>query len=192
MTLRFRCHNRIERFLDNIERLFPKEIASCFHVDLDSDGRVLLDEKGDLGALVGGCILIAVVLDIASSAAKGLKWNEYSGEKHSKAMSHFIKTYLPGPYRAVNWYVQFRSPLVHNFCPKRLELTHHKRFRSRHLKEVQVKGEHRICVHIFQLLDDVTFALKTFARDVRTNPDLYRCVKRYVGHYGVLEPSNPD
>jgi|MudIll2142460700_1097286.scaffolds.fasta_scaffold67336_1 hypothetical protein len=187
-----RRHNRIERFLDNIEHLFPREIASCFHVTFDSDGHVVIDENEDFGALVGGCILIAAVLDIVSSASKGLKWNEYNGEKHSKAMGNFIKHYLPSPYQAVNWYTQFRSPLVHNFCPKRLELTHHKRFRSRHLKEVQIKGEPRICVHIFQLLDDVTFALKNFAKDVRTDSDLYRRVKRYVGHHGVLEPRNPD
>ncbi len=94
----------IERFLDNLARVFPKEIASSFHVDFDPSGHVVPEAKEDLGALVGGCILIAVSLDIAGSAAKGLKWNEYNGKKRSEAMKHFVEIYLPKSYRMVNWY----------------------------------------------------------------------------------------
>jgi hypothetical protein len=187
-----KCDARTENFLDNIEGLIPNEIASCFGVRFESSGRVVLDEKRGLGALVGGCVLIAAALDIASSAAKGLKWREYGGKERSEAMKEWVKNYLPSKYRAINWYSKFRSSLVHNFCPMELELTHHERFRPRHLKEVSVKGKQRICVHIFQLLEDLKEALKSFAKETKVNPKLYKCVKRYASNYPVLEPRNPD
>jgi hypothetical protein len=188
----FKRVGRTDKFLDNIERLIPNEIASCFGVSFDLNGRAVIDKKRGLGALVGGCVLIAAALDIASSAAKGLKWTEYSGKKHSNAMKEWTRDYLPSPYRAINWYRDFRSALVHNFCPAKLELTHHDRFRSRHLKEVRVKGKNRTCVHIFRLLEDLNKGLEHFAKQVRVNPDLYKCVNRYVTNHPVLEPRNPD
>ena len=185
-------NDRTEKFLDNIERLIPKEIASCFGVRFEPNGHVVLDEKRGLGALVGGCVLIAAVLDIASSAAKGLKWSDYRGKERKEAMKEWVINYLPSKYRAINWYNKFRNSLVHNFCTIGLELTHHERFRPRHLKEVRVKGKQRICVHIFQLLEDLNEALKTFAKETKVNPKLYKCVKRYARNYPVLEPRNPD
>jgi hypothetical protein len=184
--------DRTEKFLNNIERLIPNEIASCFGVRFESSGRVVLDEKRGLGALVGGCVLIAAALDIASSAAKGLKWREYRGKERSEAMKQWVKNYLPSTYRAINWYGKFRNSLVHNFCPIDLELTHHGKFRMRHLKHVSVKGKQRICIHIFQLLEDLNEALNSFAKETKVNPELYKCVKRYAGNYPVLEPRNPD
>jgi hypothetical protein len=184
--------DRTENFLENLEGLIPNEIASCFGVRFESSGCVVLDEKRGLGALVGGCVLIAAALDIASSAAKGLKWREYGGKERSEAMKEWVKNYLPSKYRAINWYSKFRSPLVHNFCPMELELTHHERFRPRHLKEVPVKGKQKICVHIFQLLEDLNEALKSFSKKTKVNPKLYKCVKRYASNYPVLEPRNPD
>lgn len=192
MARDFKRDARTEKFLDNIERLIPNEIAKCFGVKFESSGRVVLDEKRGLGALVGGCVLIAAALDIASSAAKGLKWSEYRGNKRSEAMKEWVRNYLPNPYRAINWYSKFRSSLVHNFCPMELELTHHERFRPRHLKEVPVKGKQRICIHIFQLLEDLNEALKSFANQTKGDRELYKCVKRYAGNYPVLEPHNPD
>lgn len=188
----FKRDDRTEKFLDNIERLIPKEITSCFGVRFEPSDHVVLDEKRGLGALVGGCVLIAAALDIASSAAKGLKWIEYRGNERSDAMKEWVRNYLPSPYRAINWYSKFRSSLVHNFCPVELELTHHERFKPHHLKEVRVKGKQRICIHIFQLLEDLNEALKTFAKETKVNPKLYKCVKRYARNYPMLEPRNPD
>jgi uncharacterized protein YutE (UPF0331/DUF86 family) len=184
--------DRTEKFLNNIERLIPNEIASCLGARFEQSGHVVLDEKRSLGALVGGCVLIAVALDIASSAAKGLKWSEYKGKERKEAMKEWVKNYLPSTYRAINWYSKFRNSLVHNFCPTDLELTHHERFRLRHLKEIRVKGKQRICAHIFQLLEDLYEALKTFVKEAKENPELYKCVKRYASNYPLLEPRNPD
>lgn len=185
--------DRTEKFLDNIERLIPEEIARCFGVRIESSGNVVLDEKRGLGALVGGCVLIAAALDIASSAAKGLKWSDYKNNERKEAMKEWVINYLPSKYRAINWYNEFRNSLVHNFCPIDLELSHLERFRPRHLKEVQVKGKQRlICVHIFQLLEDLNEALRAFAKETKANPELYKCVRRYARNYPVLERRNPD
>lgn len=185
-------NNKLNLFLDNIERLYPNEAASCFHIQLNRDSSITIDNKKGLGALVGGCIIIATVMDIASSASEGLKWNETKGQMRSRAMKEFVGTYFPRKYRAINWYGQFRNPLVHNFCSKGLELTHLERCRSKHLKNCFVGGERRICVHIFELLSDVSASMRRFCDQVRTDPSLEKRVRRYIGHYGVLQPRDPD
>jgi hypothetical protein len=188
----FKRDNRTETFLQNIGQLIPNEIAKCCGVRFESSGRVVPHQTGTFGSVVGGCVLIGTALDIASSAAKGLKWSEYRGNERSEAMKEWVKNYLPSSYRAINWYSKFRSPLVHTFCPTELELTHHERFRPRHLKKVRVRGAQRICIHVFQFLEDLNEALKGFVRQVNLNLGLYKCVKRYANNYPVLEPRNPD
>lgn len=181
---------KVELFLDNIERLWPNEIACCYGVCLDKNGNVCVSQN--LGALMGGTVLIAVVLDLASSAAKGLKWNEPSGKKHSDAMKEVVRDYLPKSYQSINWYTQFRSPLVHNFKAKNIELTHLEEFRHKHLKLVSVKGKKVKCVHIFALFEDVIRGLRNLASDARKDAELYRNIKIFIGNYGVLEPRDPD
>jgi len=187
---------RAEQFLSNLEKLWPDEIAACLGVRLLGDGSVEDKDERRRRALVGGCVLVAVVLDLASSSAKGLKWNETSGKKRSNAMREFVKDYMPSAYRSTNWYSQFRSPLVHNFCPSGLELTHAAKLRQRHLKKLKVSVDgirkDRQCVHVFQLFEDVTRGLRCFVADARADKALYQRVKRYASHYGALEIHEVD
>jgi hypothetical protein len=167
-----RDDTRLRRFAENMRNLLPQEAADCF--------------KG--GALVGGCVVIASALDVASSAAQGLRHDDRTGRIREKALRSFVRDYFPSPYSKVNWYTQFRNPLVHNFCPRGLEMVHRDHLRQKHLRPIKVNGRDYTCVHVIQLCDDFIAAMKSFADAIEQDRDLAKCVRQYIGNHHVLDP----